>query len=374
MRTLKIAIDGRMLQQSGIGRYIRNLIFHLQQIDKHNQYFILLRKQDFDGLSVQSNFHKVLADVHWYGTFEQLKLPKLLKELRPDLVHFPHFNVPFFYKGKFIVTVHDLIHQHFSMQRATTHGPIIYKAKQAGYRIIFKNALARSAKVLVPSKFVKGQLTAGWHVNPEKVVVTPEAADEKILDLSRKSKVKSKNVLEKLNIKKQYIFYVGNAHPHKDVRGLIRVFEELKEKYPNLSLVLAGHDHYFWQKIKRDNTLPGIIYTGSVSDGQLAVLYKNAQAFVMPSLEEGFGIPLLEAMVCGCPVVSSDAGSLPEVGGKAAVYFKAGDRGDMKDKVDQVLKSDLFRSLLKAQGKMRVRAFSWEKLAKATLEVYKQCG
>lgn len=368
---MKIAIDARMFTQSGIGRYIRNLIYQLQLIDKQNQYFILLRKEDHETLDLQNNFHKVLADFHWYGVDEQIKLPKVLELIKPDLTHFPHFNAPLFYQGKFVITIHDLIHQHFSMLRATTHGSFVYKAKQLGYRIIFKNALAKSLKILVPSRFVKKQLVADWQVDTEKIVVTPEAADNKIKD--RKLKIKDEIVLEELKIKKPYIFYVGNAHPHKNVEGLIKVFKELREKYSNLSLVLAGHDHYFWQKIKREFSLPGVVYTGFVTDEQLRVLYKNAQAFVMPSLEEGFGIPLLEAMACECPVVCSRAGSLPEVGGNAALYFKTDDMGDMRDKIDQVLKSSLLRSRLVAKGNIRVRKFSWRNLAKTTLEVYRQC-
>lgn len=371
---LKIAIDGRMFQQSGIGRYISNLFFHLQNIDHQNQYFILLKQEDYDGLDFPRNFHKILANFHWYGVAEQIKLLKLLKELKPDLVHFPHFNVPLFYRGKFVVTIHDLIHQHFAMARATRHGSFIYRAKQTGYRIIFKNALVKSAKILVPSQFVKEQLTTDWQVNAEKIAVTPESVDGRILNLSQKSKAKSKDILESFNIKTPYIFYVGNAHPHKNVEGLIKVFGQLREKHPDLSLILAGHDHYFWQKIKQEFSPPGIIYTGFVSDEQLVALYKNAQAFVMPSLEEGFGIPLLEAMACECPVVSSNAGSLPEVGGDAALYFKPDNISDMKDKVDQVLESSLLRSRLVARGKIRAKELSWRNLAETTLEVYQQCA
>src|SRR3989344_7758063 len=106
---MKIVIDARMYQESGVGRYIRNLIENLKKIDKQNEYILFSQ------------------DIKWYSIKEQIKLPGLLKSLKPDLVHFPHFNVPIFYKGKFVVTIHDLIHQHYSMQRATTHGPLIYK-------------------------------------------------------------------------------------------------------------------------------------------------------------------------------------------------------------------------------------------------------
>lgn len=372
---MRIVVDARMYNESGIGRYTRNLLTQLQYLDANNEYFILLLKNDFDSLEF-GNFKKVLANFRWYGLSEQIKMPKILHQLKADLVHFPHFNVPIFFKGKFVVTIHDLIHQHFQMRRATTLDPISYKLKQFGYTKIFKNAINKSAKILAPSNYVKQLLIKEWKVEKDKVVVTHEAVDEKIVNLSKKEKVKSKKMLEKFGIQKPYIFYVGNAHPHKNVEGLIRVFGELRDKYHRLQLVLSGSDHYFWQRIKQSSRalhIEDIIYTGQVSDEELVELYKNAQVFVLPSFEEGFGIPILEAMVCGCPVVSSNAGSLIEVGGEAALYFDPGDKGDMADKIDQVLKYGKLREELKAKGKIRVKEFSWEKLAKKTLEVYLQC-
>lgn len=351
-----------MCNQSGIGRYIRNLINHLQLIDKKNEYLILHLKDDFDKLEYKDNFYKILADFRWYGASEQIKLPGLLKSLKPDLVHFPHFNVPVFYKGKFVVTIHDLIHQHFSMQRATTRGPLIYKLKQLGYKKVFQNALNKSQKILVPSDFVKKQLINDYQVTSQKIIVTPEAVDDKLCKIKAVKRVDP-----------PYIFYVGNAHPHKNVEGLIRAFRELKLKYAELSLVLSGNDHYFWQKIKSEFQQEGIIFTGHISDEELVGLYKNAKCFVMPSLEEGFGIPLLEAMACGCPVVSSNAGSLPEVGGDAALYFDPKESSDMIKKISQVLDNEKLRQQLIQKGLNKYKQFSWQKLAKETLEVYENC-
>lgn len=371
MKSLKIVIDGRMFGQSGIGRYIRNLVSNLQLIDQDNQYFILLGRKDFNSLSLQNNFHKVLADFHWYGLSEQFRLLGILDALKPNLTHFPHFNIPLLFKGRYVVTIHDLIHQHFSMERATTHGRVIYKIKQTGYKFIFRNALSKSAKVLTPSQFVKKQLVKEWKVNKEKIVVTPEAVDEGMLALIESiSDQDMKEVLEQLNIKVPYIFYVGNAHPHKNVEGLIKAFRKLKEKFTNLSLVLSGSDHYFWQKIKKEFPHQDIIYTGFISDEQLVVLYRNAEVFIIPSFEEGFGIPMLEAMASGCPVVASGVGSLPEVGKNAAVYFDPHSKEDMAEKISEVLDSKEIRKQLIEKGIKRYKEFSWKKLAQQTLEVY----
>lgn len=368
---MRIAIDARMYQESGIGRYTRNLVSNLQKLDKKNEYLILHLKHDYDTLGYHGNFRKILADFKWYGVSEQIRLPRLLKNLKVDLVHFPHFNVPIFYNGEFVVTIHDLIHQHFSMQRATTHGSTIYKIKKFGYGKVFLQAINKSEKILVPSNFVKNQLATKWGIHGNKVVVTHEAVDD-IIDAvaSELKQIETDRILSRLKVRKPYLFYVGNAHPHKNVEGLIKAFLNLRKKYSKLNLVLSGYDHYFWKRIRMENRMSGIIYTGYVNDEQLIALYKNAEMFVMPSFEEGFGIPLLEAFACGCPVASSNAGALKEVGGEAAIYFDPGNVGDMGNKIDRVLGDEKLREDLIEKGKKRVKLFSWKELAEQTLEVY----
>lgn len=363
-----------MYKESGIGRYIRNLISCLQIIDKSNEYFILHLRDDYDILEYHNNFRKLVANFRWYGLTEQIKMPRILQSIMPDLVHFPHFNVPIFYKGKFVVTIHDLIHQNFSMKRATTHGPFVYKIKQFGYRRVFQSAIEKSEAILVPSNFVKQQLVKDWQIDDDKMAVTHEAVDNKLFAIVKKmNQKKIADIMQKLRINTPYIFYVGNAHPHKNVEGLIKVFLVVKKHYPNLKLVLAGNDHYFWQRIKSEFQQPGIIYTGYIDDEQLIALYKNAELFVMPSFEEGFGIPILEAMVCSCPVVSSNAGSLPEVGGDAPLYFNPTEPDDMVEKILKILDNQTLRNQIIEKGLKRVKVFSWQKLAKKTMEVYESC-
>lgn len=371
---MKIAVDARFFNESGVGRYVRNLINNLSILDKKNNYYILLLKKDYDQFTETKNFTKVLADFRWYGFAEQFKLPKLLKGLKLDLVHFPHFNVPIFYSGKFVVTIHDLIHQHRHSARATRLDPFTSKLKQIGYRKVFKVATGKSGKILVPSKSVKELLVDEWKINSEKIVITHEGVDNHVLNISGKiNEAESEKILDKFKIKKPYLFYVGNAHPHKNVEGLIRAFLVLRQKYSNLKLVLSGYDHYFWQRLKKENQHEGIIYTGFVTDEELVALYKEAKVFVLPSFEEGFGIPILEAMACSCPVASSNTASLPEVGGEAALYFDPVKPDDMVEKISKILKDKKLRQTLIEKGLKRYKQFSWKKLAEKTLEVYKKC-
>src|SRR3989344_3802975 len=178
---LRVGIDARFLNQSGVGRYLRNLISSLQILHKKNKYFIFLLPSDHAQFKETKNFQKVLANFNWYGFAEQFNLPKLLDKYQLDLMHFPHFNVPIFYSGKFVVTIHDLIHWHFNVQRSTTHGPIVYKFKQLGYKKVFKHAINKSSYILVPSQYVKDQLIGDWKINSQKIIVTPEAVDDGLL-------------------------------------------------------------------------------------------------------------------------------------------------------------------------------------------------
>lgn len=367
---MRIGIDGRLWTESGVGRYIRNLVFNLGELDKKNNYFIFLLKKDIRQ-KFPKNFIKVEANFSWYGLTEQVKLPKLLKTYQLDLIHFPHFSVPILYKGRFIVTIHDLIHQHFQMRRATTLDPITYKIKQFGYKTILNSALKKSSHILVPSSFVKGQLVSELSILADKVSVTHEGVEEQLIaQAAQYTQDKINRVLNKLGIKPPFIFYVGNAHPHKNVEGLIKAFLNLRKKFRYLQLVLSGYDHYFWERIKKEYKHNDVIYTGYVTDEELVALYKSAQLLVMPSFEEGFGIPLLEAMACSCPVVSSNAGSLPEIGADAAIYFDPHNIEDITQRITQVLNSDKLRRELIEKGSKRYKHFSWQKLATQTLEAY----
>src|SRR3989344_2518486 len=370
---MRIGIDGRLWGEAGVGRYIRNLVRELSKIDNKNDYYLLLLKKHL-GQKLPKNFHEVEADFRWYGAAEQRQLPKLLKSLNLDLVHFPHFNIPVFYSGKFVVTIHDLIHQHHKMNRATTLNPLIYKLKHMAYNHAFKTSLKKSQKIITVSEFVKKQLKDEMGVSENKIVVTHEAVEGQLItDAAGCNQEKIKKVQEKYGITPPFIYYVGNAHSHKNVEGLIKAFLELRKKYQYLQLVLSGHDHYFWERVKKefmdsrlrgnDKGIKDVIFTGYVSDVEMVALYKSCQVYVFPSFEEGFGIPLLEAMACGAPVVSSNAASLPEIGGDAVLYFDPKNTEDMADKIQYVLNNQFppRHPEALAEGSKNLRKFLMER-------------
>ena len=369
---MRIGIDARFYSEAGVGRYIKNLLYYLQKLDEKNEYFILLRKKDFEAINFKKkNFTKVLADIGWYGIAEQIELPNILYSLNLDLTHFPHFNIPVFYRGKFVVTIHDLIHQKFKMKRATTHDPFTYAIKHHAYNFALKTALKKSQKVITVSDYVEHELVHDWNVPASKVVVTKEGVEERLFAIAEKSSKKDMDhVLKKYGIKPPFLFYVGNAHPHKNVEGLIKTFLKLRKSYQYLQLVLAGNHHYFWQRIKEEYRQKDIIYTGFISDEEMVALYKSCKTYVVPSFEEGFGIPLLEAMACGSPVASSNRASLPEVGGDAAIYFDPFSVDDMALKISTILNSQVIQKELIEKGRIRVGKFSWERMVRETLDIY----
>src|SRR3989337_3832443 len=177
---LRIGIDARFAgpEGTGLGKYCEKLILNLAKIDKKNEYSIFLRSKNWNFLKLPKNFKKVLADVRWYSFEEELKLAGVFSKERLELVHVPHFNMPVLYRGKFVVTIHDLIHHQFSEQSTSTKNFLMFKIKRAAYKTIIYSAVRRAAKIIVPSNFVKKQVLAAFKIKPDRIAVTYEAAEE----------------------------------------------------------------------------------------------------------------------------------------------------------------------------------------------------
>lgn len=361
----RIGIDARFYGPigKGLGRYTQEIIDNIIALDRENEYVIFLRKENFNEFKTNNpRVKKVLADIKWYGLAEQIVFPFYILRERLDLIHFPHFNVPLFCPVKFLVTIHDLILIKFPTARATTLGPILYKIKNLAYKIVISSAVKRAKKVLAVSEFTKNDIIKQFKTKPEKVIVTYEGVAE-LNDSFKKG-------IEKLN--SPYLLYVGNAYPHKNLEGLIKVFAQIKKNLPDLNLVLVGKEDYFYSRLKKyAENFSGIIFPGFVPDRDLAELYANALAYVFPSFYEGFGLPPLEAMAHGLPVVSSDKTCLPEILRDAAIYFNPEDENDMKDKIERVIKDENLRADLRSRGYLQAKKYNWSECAEKTLGVYK---
>ncbi|KKP48365.1 MAG: hypothetical protein UR39_C0001G0160 [Candidatus Woesebacteria bacterium GW2011_GWA1_33_30] len=173
---MRILIDARLYgpKNTGNGRYTKELVENLAKIDSRNDYIILLRKNNFNEVKLPDNFKKVLADFKHYSFEEQFKLPFLINKFKPNLVHFPHFNVPILYFGKFVVTIHDLIMHKFTGGEATTRKFPVYQVWRLGYYVTFIKSVFGSIKIIVPSKTVKNEIVDYYDIDPKKIEVTYE--------------------------------------------------------------------------------------------------------------------------------------------------------------------------------------------------------
>ena len=374
---MKIVIDARLygLENAGIGRYIINLINQIEKLDKENKYFILLRKKYFNQLEFKNkNFKKVLADYPHYSFKEQVFLPLQLIKLKPDLVHFPHFNVPIFWWGRYIVTIHDLIKHQSRGLETTTRRPVFYWFKYLNYRALVWLAVKRASMVVTPSKFWKKELIRRYHLPPKRITVTYEGVDEKFSNFQI-SKFSNKKIFEKYKIKKPFLIYTGSLYPHKNVETLIKAvgqFNKLKRLY--LVIVCARNIFYkrFLKKVKNFGAQDYVNFIGFAPDEELAIIYPQAEAFVFPSLVEGFGLPGLEAMICGLPVLASDIPVFREVYQGGALYFNPFSVGDLLKKIKKIIEDRKLKKELRLKGKELVSQYSWKKMAQKTLKVYRE--
>lgn len=358
----KIVIDGREILGT-TGRYIRKLLEYLQQIDSENEYAVLLHQKGYDETEFTAvNFSKMLVTERKFSLAEQFRLPRTIKALKPDLVHFTMTNQPVFMPGKVVTTIHDLTPVRF---RNLPGNSLAYRLKSYILGWVTKKVAKNSQVILAGTKFVKADIAEYTGVNPDKITVTLEAADE----------IPGEPKAYENLVGKKFIFYAGRAQPHKNLEKLLKAFENIYTSQPELYLVLAGKKDASYERIEalaqKSPARANIIFTGWLEDAELKWLYQNAQAYAFPSLSEGFGLPGLEAMVHSCPVVSSNATCLPEVYGDAAVYFDPNNIQDMADKINLVLNDPKLRRDLIAKGHTQAAKYSWPRMAKQTLEAYK---
>jgi len=376
---MRIGIDARFFGAvgKGLGRYTQKLIENLEKASAKggsafggdDEFFVFLRKENFnDYIPRGKNFHKVLADCRWYSFSEQINMPRLLNKYNLDLVHFPHFNIPLFYKKPFIITIHDLILIHFPTVRGTTLNPLFYWLKYAAYKIVIKSAVRRAKKIIAVSIFTKSDILKNYKVPANKIAVTYEACDS----VRGIREIGNDIILKKYGIIKPYILYVGNAYPHKNLEALVLAFE-IFNKDNNYRLVLVGKGDYFYQRLKNfteSRKIKDIIFTGFVPDSELDAVYKNSSLYVFPSLYEGFGLPPLEAMAREIPVACSDHPCMKEILQNSAYYFDASRPENIAKAIGILLNNRSLREELIKKGHEQVKKYSWEKMARETLKIY----
>ena len=377
---MKIGIDARMLGPGfGLARYVQQLVLHLQKIDYENQYVLFMRSGNWDRFyPEQDNFKKVLAEIPWYSVSEQTKFPEIIQKEGVDLMHFPHWNVPLLYRGPCVVTVHDLIMYHYPRQEATTLGPLGYWFKDKMARLVIRNAVKKAQTILATSEFTRQDIHQTLGVPVERMLVTYQAPfdEERGKGDVGRGKITETLILKKYGIDKPYVLYVGAAYPHKNLEGLLQAWKLFQEKYgETYQLIFVGADNFFYKKLIHSSVCKessNIIFTGFVEDSELTVLYEYAWLYVFPSLYEGFGLPPLEAMTHGVPVVSSNRSCMPEVLGDAALYFDPENYEQMSEVMHTGLTNIDMQLELQQNAREHLKLFSWKKLAKETLGIYER--
>ena len=397
---MKIGIDVRLWNETGVGRYIRNLIKYLQILDKKNEYVLFCLGEDEEEIKFQISpirqtqgknfkFQIVQSNIRWHTLAEQLKFPQILQNEKLDLMHFPYFSVPLFYKGKFVVTIHDLIINHFDTGEASTMPLPLYQLKRIGYKYIVSQVITKADKIITVSNATKDEIISHYLINPQKIVVTYEGVDSRIqssefplrLSQSRLGRSEAGEASRVQNKKKkdkqEYFLYVGNAYPHKNLNRLLEAFKILIQQNSEVQLIMVGKEDFFYKKLKKFandlNISHRIVFKHDVNDEELSLLYQRAVALVSSSLMEGFGLPVLEAMAHECLVLASDIPVYREIAEDGAIYFDPTNVLNISETLIRALKKDDKIMAQKKKGLLLVKKFSWETLAQKTLEVYESC-
>lgn len=372
---MKIGIDARFFGPrsggGGIGRYVAELVTHLQMIDHRNEYILFLRKENFHECRIRNpRFYKQLVNIPWYSWKEQTELPREIRHARVDFMHFPHWNVPLFSKIPFLVTIHDLILlEDPESAHSTTKGPLIHGIKYAAFRTVLEHAVKKSRHILTISKYSRASILKHFRVRPEKITVIPNG----VLPPERPRTVS----LTQLGVYEPYFLYVGNAYPHKNPEMMMHAFRQFTEHDHQTQLVIAGRRDPFSQALEKEAEEIGIPkhrlrFVDLPTDEEIATLYEHAALFIFPSRLEGFGIPPLEAMSHGVPVACSSASSLPEVCGNAAAYFHPDDIETLSELMQKSVKEPTYFTPLVERGFRRAKLFTWEETAKKILDVYER--
>lgn len=366
---MRIVLDFRIFgpQRGGLGRYNEKLLINLAGLDLVNQYVVLLY-DDQVKISLPKNFQIKIVKYRWYSLAEQIFLPIVLYRLKADLVHFPHFNVPILYRGKYIITIHDLIMSHFPSIRTSTLGRVAFIIKRLAYNLTIKNALQKAEKIIAVSEFTKQDIIKYFKLSEERTkVISVIYEGVSAANMGQSSAV---------SLPDKFFLYVGVAFPHKNLEFLVDSFAEFAKFYPDYYLVLVGSRNYFYNqlenyiKLHHTDIQTKIIYKGFVPDSELGAYFAKAQAFVFPSLYEGFGLPPLEAMHLGTAVVSSRSSCLPEILQDAALFFDPENKQDLVNKLEIIIKNQELKNKLVSSGHELVKQYSWEEMARQIMKVY----
>jgi glycosyltransferase involved in cell wall biosynthesis len=368
---VRIAIDGRKLRDYGIGTYVRNLLRQLARQDATNEYVVFCQGHDCDTIDeLGPRFRAVVETAGAYSVAEQFALPMALRREGADLFHAPHYVLPALTPCRAVVTIHDCIHLRFPQ----------YLPSKLGYayaRGQMWTATHRAARVITVSEASKRDILRYFRVPESRIDVIYNGIDDRFWQEPTADEMM--RVRERYRLTDPFVLYAGNIKPHKNLERLIESFHLMRQNSPelaNVQLLIIGDEISKYATLRRavhrNKLHKHVRFFGFVPDQTLAALYRLADVFVFPSLYEGFGLPPLEAMASGTPVISSNVSSLPEVVGDAALMIDPYDSAAIADAMQRVLTSADLRADLRRRGLARAREFSWERSIQRVREIYEE--
>lgn len=370
---MRIGIDAHAIgsQSTGNETYIKNLILALAEIDRLNEYVLFFTRPEV-ARQWEGRFPNVRVQLirpHTPYARIPVSFPLAMYRAGVDLIHVQYTAPPFCHKP-IVVTIHDLSFEHF---------PQFFTPRE---RFFFRRAIPhtarRAAKVLTVSEYSRRDIINTYQLPPEKVVVTPNGVGPEFRPTRDEERLQA--VKKKYGIERPYLLSVGNLQPRKNLARLIKAYSRLREMFEDFrhQLVIVGKRAWLYRNILHEaNRSPyagDMVFTGYVPESDLPDLYSGAAVFVYPSIFEGFGLPVLEAMACGTPVITSNSSSLPEVVGEAGLMVDPYDEEAWARTILRVVEDRQLRNELAERSVQQAARFSWRRTAELTLAVYREVG
>jgi alpha-1,3-rhamnosyl/mannosyltransferase len=349
----------------GIGRYITGLLPPLAR-RLGPRLHVMVQARDLAQVRalIGPSSSMQVVNAPPYRLAEQVLFPIRLRRMKLGLVHFPHYNLPLISAGRFVVTVHDL----FPFEFPEIHSGLVPRAVN---QLLLRSAIRRAAAIVAPSRATAGALTRRFSAASDRVVTIPEAADSRF-NPTRDPKAEAA-WQARFGIRHPYVLYLGQWKAYKNLPLLIDAFERVHKELPSAQLVVAGNDPRHPEVREAASRLAegAVVFPGRVPEAAIPDLYRGAAVVVLPSRGEGFGLPVLEALACGVPVVCSELPVLREVADSAAIFCDPTDPAAFAQAITRVLRSAPRRET-RERGLAQARRFSWEQAADSTLEVYER--
>lgn len=364
---MKIAFDLRGINKPGIGRYMKSLAEGAIVRAPEHEYLLLMPENAVDRIDVPFSSHvqKIAPPLKYYSFREQLEIPCILRREKVDLLHSPHFNLPLMRVCPAVVTIHDVIYLLFPEELPSRIGRMYYRA-------MISASVRLADRIITVSEFSKQEIVRVLHADPAKIQVIPSGIArtfQKVTELRRLQSVR-----ERYGIERNYILYAGIYRRRKNHAGLLRAFREFIRQGHRAQLVVAGplgegeNDlRCLAAELEISNHM---VITGFVTESDLLALYSGARVYACPSLYEGFGFTVLEAMACGVPVVCSAEASLPEVAGEGAIYANPRIPEEFANALARAFGNDTLRAELIQRGSCNLERFNWNTAVAETLEIY----